>query len=513
MLDERIEKIILLAKSNSENKVVKMETPDIAYTTQEIVEKLFLLFPDEKDRPSLYLVRPDRITEFSWSTSNWLISQEMPLEKSLKIVEESKNSFAIFIFWDLVQRLDDREGQTTARCFIPQLILSPKAFKKVLICVEPLGTQYPNLITPYMTNITEMYPSKKDLEPMVKRFLMRLPPSAVVSEKNYDEVELSLLGLTFSQSQEMLEMAIFKHTGSNESVAKIVDELNRNKEKILADNLGMTILKPTSDDIPYGLDNLMEDLKIHKNQICIPGQDREKGWLLVGTPGSGKSLLAKYLGLKLGFPAISFNISSIMNSYVGQTEKNMHNLCKVLETFAPCILYIDEFEKTISTGQERDGGTMTRAMGILFTFLNDTNAPIFVLASANNLNPENGFAMTRKGRFSQIYWVGEPCSKARFQILQANFSKKNIKLDADTINDLASKTMYFTGADLAWMVNEVVVRLNYAGGISDKAQIVSEFMVLVEENEGRVKTMKAQYDPLRMWAKAYCRPAGRGPEE
>jgi SpoVK/Ycf46/Vps4 family AAA+-type ATPase len=102
---------------------------------------------------------------------------------------------------------------------------------------------------------------------------------------------------------------------------EIVNCLNREKEDILSRTLGMSILKPVADDIPFGMEFLMKDLEIKKSSICKPGQNREKGWFLIGTPGSGKSLLAKYLGKILGYPAISFNISEVMSSFVGQTEK------------------------------------------------------------------------------------------------------------------------------------------------------------------------------------------------
>ncbi len=309
----------------------------------------------------------------------------------------------------------------------------------------------------------------------------------------------------------MLRMALSKFKGN---IKDLLNYFNRQKEQLLAHTLGMNILKPTSDDIPYGLDFLMRDLEIHRSLICCEGQHREKGWLLIGTPGVGKSLLAKYLGLKLNYPAISFNISSVMNSLVGQTEKNMYNLCKVLETFAPCIFYVDEFEKALSSGgQERDGGTMTRSLGILFTWLNDTNAPVFFLASANNLDPNNnGLALTRKGRFSQIYWVGEPCHKARYDICKATFERRKITVLNELIGELSDKTCYFSGADLTWLINEVITEANHYGYDSDSPEFKERLMELVEENRCRVEIMKSQYDALRQWAKAYCRPAGLPPE-
>lgn len=506
MLPKLVQDIYNRVKTKGENAALKIETPDLVHTTHEVIDLLTLC--NEGEKPTLYLIRSDRLTEYLWDKADFGQPQEIPIEKSLEVIEKSRNTLAVFIFWDIAPRLDERDGQPSVRSFIPHFFLTPKATRKLLIFLETLGTQYPNIVAPYITSLSEHYPSKEELIPMVRR------ESSLAGVK-IDEKETSsaLLGLAYTRGQHMLRLALDKFKGSPDFQKAVLDHLHRQKEELLAHTLGMSILKPTSDDIPYGLDFLMRDLEIHKHLICVEGQDREKGWLLIGTPGSGKSLLAKYLGHKLGYPAISFNISSIMNSLVGQTEKNMHNLCKVLETFAPCIFYVDEFEKALASGQELDGGTMTRALGILFTWLNDTNAPVFLLASANNLDPSHGLALTRRGRFSQLYWVGEPCHKARYDICKSVFRRKDVKISEEILKELADKTCYFSGADLVWLINEAITESKHYGYKPEEPRFRERLMELVEENRGRVETMKAQYDPLRQWAKAYCKPAGLPPEK
>jgi SpoVK/Ycf46/Vps4 family AAA+-type ATPase len=487
-----------------DNVGIRLETPDIVHTTHEIVDLLTLLAHGKKEMPEMYLIRPDRLSEYLWDRAEWGEPKELPVDRSLNVVEKSRNTLAVFLFWDLRLRLDDRDGHPTVRGFIPNLFLNPKSTRNLLVFLEPIGTDYPDLVRPYLLSSTESYPSSEEMLPMVKRELK-------VTTGREKEIASALLGLPHSEAQNQLKQ-VLKESGADD-INRTIDSLHRKKEDKLARDLGMSILKPTNEDIPYGMEFLMRDLEIHRNHICVQGQKREKGWFLLGTPGSGKSLLAKYLGNKLGYPAISFNISSIMNSLVGQTEKNMHNLTKVLETFAPCVLYVDEFDKAISTGGERDGGTMMRAMGILFTFLNDTNAPIFLLASANKLDPENGLALTRKGRFSQIYWVGEPSKAARFAISKAAFGNRGVTVSDDALDHLAAETVYFSGADLTWLCDEVAVRSKHFGYAPDSNDFTSLLFELVEENHPRVVTMKQQYDTLRDWAQAYCRPAGLPPEK
>lgn len=506
MLPSKIQDAFLRVFNKGENIAAKVETPDIVHTTHEIVDML-TLFTYEKETPSLYLIRPDRLSEYNWKRAEWEQPSELPIERSLDTVEKSRDAFAVFIFWDLASRLDDRDGHPTVRCFIPNIFLSPKTTRKFLVFLETIGTNYPNLISPYLIKALESYPAKEEFIPMINREIS----GKEIAEKDKDgDIASALLGLTYTAAQQVLRQT----TDNHKDIDKIIDVLNRSKEEALATDLGMSILKPTSEDVPYGLDFLMNDLGKHRYKICVPGQKREKGWLLIGTPGSGKSLLAKYLGFQLGYPAISFNISSIMDSYVGKTEKNMHNLTKVLETFAPCVLYIDEFEKVLATGGgENDGGTMKRAMGILFTWLNDTNAPIFLLGSANNLDPENGLALTRKGRFNQVYWVGEPCQKARYDICKAAFEKEGMNVDNSLISELSSTTTYFSGADLVWLCDEALVDSKHYGYGIESPEFSRRISELVEENRHRVKTTKLQYDKLRTWASSYCKAAGLPPEK
>ena len=200
------------------------------------------------------------------------------IENPLKPIEKSRNEFSVFIFWDIAQRLDDRDGNPSVRCFIPQFFLSPKAIRKFLVFLEPLGTQYPNIITPYITSATEHYPSKDELNPMIKREVLQ--GKTEIKDKEA-EIASALLGLTYSGAQQMLRLALDKCRDNIDLQKGILDYLNRQKEEILAHTLGMSILKPTCNDIPYGLDFLMKDLEIHSRLICAEGQDREKGWLLI----------------------------------------------------------------------------------------------------------------------------------------------------------------------------------------------------------------------------------------
>ena len=125
------------------------------------------------------------------------------------------------------------------------------------------------------------------------------------------------------------------------------------------------------------------------------------------------------------------------------------------ETVSPCILWIDEIEKSIqgseSSGQT-DGGTSARVFGHFLTWMQEKTSPVFVLATANDVSmlpPE----MLRKGRFDEIFFVDLPTSSARYSIFKENIikrSKNNSSFNVENfdINELAKLTAGFSGAEI-----------------------------------------------------------------
>lgn len=102
------------------------------------------------------------------------------------------------------------------------------------------------------------------------------------------------------------------------------------------------------------------------------GVEKSKGYLGVGVPGTSKTMSAEIMANTLNLPLLQFKMSSVMHSHVGQSEKNMDNALNVVKACSPCVLLIDEVEKTLSgtaSSNGSDGGTLMRVVGQLLEFL------------------------------------------------------------------------------------------------------------------------------------------------
>ena len=105
------------------------------------------------------------------------------------------------------------------------------------------------------------------------------------------------------------------------------------------------------------------------------------------------------------------------------TEKNLRQSLKLAEVMSPCVLWMDEIEKGISSG-EHDGGTSQRVLGTLLTWMAENDNPVFIVSTSNDIKrlpPE----LIRKGRLDEIFFVDLPCSSTREEIFKIHLQKRN----------------------------------------------------------------------------------------
>jgi len=401
-----------------------------------------------------------------------------PIDKDVSMIQTlcgDAGKSGIFIVDDFLTRLNDRDAAHDVppagkdRQYFYDLFektLETNCLGQVIIFLEHAERRefIPDIVDAEIQIIEHPYPNHDEVREIISKeienYKTRSKKTIGSEERFINDISPHLCGFAYSTISWMVRDAIVKHQPSSPSlddncIKKVIAEVKEQKEDLISRQLGMKVMKSITEQ-PIGVERLLAYIEKRKNRICIPGSERLKGLLLIGPPGTGKSMLAKYLSGILNKPAVEVRLSSLMSRWMGETENLFQRLTDVLDAMAPVIVYMDEIEKMFSDegGGSSAGASMVRATGRLLSWMNDTVAPIFIIATANNIARmgEIGLTMTRRGRFDALYYVGYPDKEGRKKLFQHYAGE--LALNKDQIDDLAVDTRFFTGADIAGVVQE-----------------------------------------------------------
>lgn len=214
---------------------------------------------------------------------------------------------------------------------------------------------------------------------------------------------------------------------------------------------------PGGLDAVGGLDNLKKWLSVRKTAYSPAAREyglpAPKGAVLVGLTGCGKTLTAKCAATAWGVPLIRLDLGALQAKYVGESQQNIRQVFKIIETIDRCIVWIDEIEKAMagSSSGASDGGVSADALAVVLNWMQERKSNAFVIATANDvtaLPPE----LLRKGRFDEIFYVGLPNDTERDAVLKAAL-RANGRGDLDIDYKAVRKvTEGFTGAEIAELV-------------------------------------------------------------
>ena len=259
------------------------------------------------------------------------------------------------------------------------------------------------------------------------------------------------------------------------------------KEQLVRKNPVLELYHPENLDEIKGLERAREFIK--KMATSSLG----RGVLLLGVPGTGKSLLAKSVGKELGLPVISLNFEAVFDRFVGSSEQRIREALKVIDAVAPCIVFIDEIEKGLSglaSSNSTDGGTTARVFGSFLKWLNDRESSTYVIATANDVSklpPE----FLRAERWDAIFFVDLPTERELEELLTYYCSVFGVEKTLSP-KDLSG----WTGAEV-----KSLCRTAKALGIDLKE--AKEFVKPLSA------TMGEKIERLREWASARCVPASK----
>lgn len=195
------------------------------------------------------------------------------------------------------------------------------------------------------------------------------------------------------------------------------------------------------------------------------GLEHPKGVLAVGPWGTGKSLTTKTLGAEWGLPVVQLEMGRLRSSGVGESEANVYRAIRMIESVAPCVVLMDEAEKSLSGGQSSaasDAGTTSRTIGIFSTWHQETKAKVCLVMTANSLKtlpPE--FV----NRMDERFFFDLPSEEDRIDILKIHLRERHQDPDKFNLAKLAEKASKMVGREIRQCIKAALVE-SFAQGKS-----------------------------------------------
>ncbi|MAX38367.1 AAA family ATPase [Gimesia sp.] len=329
---------------------------------------------------------------------------------------------------------------------------------------------------------------------------------ARLTRREMEQLVLTMRGLSCSEVERVISSAILQDNDLNANDLPHVIEAKRTL-------LGSTgCLESIAVDVKSeevgGLNKLKDWLKLRRGGFTQKAQDYgiepPRGVLMLGVPGSGKSLCAKMVASDWNMALLRLDPGMLYQKFIGESESQLRQALSQAESMAPVILWIDEIEKAFASasGSSADGGLSKRMFGTLLAWMQDHRHPIFIIATANDISalpPE----LMRKGRFDEVFFVDLPTPAAREQILKIHLQRRKRDSDQFDLRSLAALAEDFTGSEL-----EQAVMSGLFAAFAENAEIEDRHIASeIQKTRPLAVLMKERISELRLWAQNRCVPA------
>jgi len=416
---------------------------------------------------------------------------------------------AIFVFKDLHPFLARTNPQVIRK--LKEIALQLKNSFKTIILVSPT-LEVPIELEKELTVLNLPLPSSADISALLDRITTDVSRFRNIKIDLDGDGRERLLqaarGLTLGEAENVFARILVRHerlTGND------VPEVLEEKRQLVRKNglLEYYEAEESFRDIG-GLAQLKEWLE--KRVLAFTDEARDfglatpKGILLIGVQGCGKSLCAKAISSLWQVPLLRFDIGRMFGSFVGSSEENIRRAIQVAESVAPAILWIDEIDKAFSnaSGASGDSGTSARVFGTFLTWLSEKSAPVFVVATANDISflpPE----LLRKGRLDEIFFVDLPRLAEREEIFAIHLGRRGRNAEEFPLQELAAASEGFSGAEIEEGINSALYEAFY-----DKKALGQEHLFrALRQTVPLSRTMLEPITELRQWATGRARSASQ----
>ena len=390
------------------------------------------------------------------------------------------------------------------------IVSNLKKSYKTLFILSPILVLPPGLekgITP----IDIPLPSSDELKQILLQLLTPLKDAKKIKVNLDDDLTEKVInasrGLTESEAENLYAKLVVSNNAFDErDLPNIVAE----KKKLIRKS-GLLEYYGFSENIDTvgGLKNLKNWLNQRGTAFSQRARDfglpEPKGVLLLGVQGCGKSLAAKATSTLWNLPLLKLDVGKIFDAYLGSSEKNIREAIKTAEALSPNILWLDEIDKAFSgVGSQHSGdsGASARVFGTFLTWMQEKTYPVFVLATANNIEklpPE----LLRKGRFDEIFFIDLPTKEERNKIFEIHLKKRNRQVNLFDIDLFCEKTEGFTGSE----IEQLIIAGLYSAFAENRDIENDDILLEITETVPLSVTYREHINALRQWADKRARSA------
>lgn len=303
------------------------------------------------------------------------------------------------------------------------------------------------------------YPDMEERISQIDEFISRFRGRYNI-EWNNDDVRMAatlLRGFSEIQIENILSAELVsKHCLSKDHIYELTDQ----KSRLYSAVSSIQTVQVDRDLNVSGLGALKNWLN-EKKKIFFASDEAlkerdlttPKGILLAGVPGCGKSLSAKMVAKEWKLPLFRFDIGTVYDKWVGESEKKMKEALRFIDNVSPCVVWVDEIEKALSVS-DSGNDTGKRVLGQFLFWLQESKSRVFLVATANDISLLP-FELFRKGRFSEIFFIDLPDETERRAVI-AQYTKKSLHVDLSEahMEELVSISDGFSYSDIEYAIKD-----------------------------------------------------------
>jgi len=429
---------------------------------------------------------------FQWVTSpsGALPTARDPITALEQIDKADDRNNTIFVLKDFHEAWNNPQIKRKLRNLSQRL----KFTKKSILITTPT-TKIPDELKDEVVMIAFPMPVAAELEEVLNNLSGTPGVKVNLTALGREKMVQAALGLSVSQAQRVFAKAIVSDLLLDDKDIELVTE---EKKQIIRESEALEFypVLETPDDVG-GLGVLKDWLRLRERAFTREARDyglpAPKGIALIGIPGTGKSLTAKMIGGLWRLPLLRLDGGSLFGSLVGESEERTRRALHLAETIAPCIVWIDEMEKALSHGG-LDSGTSTRVFGTILTWMQEKTAPVFVVATANDISslpPE----LLRRGRFDEVFFLDLPTEEERSEIFSVHLRKRNrLPEDYDLIS-LSRASEGYVGSE----IEQAVIDAMYIGFNDGREFTTQDILDSINRQVPLSVSQRETIEALRNW--------------